>query len=182
MSETMYEKYERLFKKVQEILKRKYKCEVKMPEEVHNFDLILKRESAEEILLDVKDVEFRKYSDYYNKRLLCDDILDAYAKYKDDTEIIEACEDWDVKEVLEPMKVVRSIHFRDYNNTWYLDIEVRGCNLVLVDNDSAIMLYEETGDTTLFEWIDEMGDDYGKEKVFTYFFILGDVIDMKNLE
>lgn len=68
------------------------------------FDLIMRKENAWDILDGKKGAEFRSVSPFYVKKFLVPKT--SYQK------TLDACESKDVN----------FIHFRDYNNSWYLDV------------------------------------------------------------
>ena len=156
--------------------------EITKPREIKVLDLLIDKETAKDILLGIKDLDYRPYEYGYNKLLLSDNVLTALSKYKDDPAVIAACDGWEVKDVLDPIRIVRSIHYHDESNEWFMDVKVDHNDLILVDNNACISMYEDFQDTTLFEMIDEQGEEYGKVPLYTYYFVLGELIDMENLD
>lgn len=65
------------------------------------FDLIMKKEFAYQILRGQKQIEFRNFNTHYCKRFFADE------------------------KNLE-FKPINKIHFHDYNNTWFLDVQMYG--------------------------------------------------------
>ena len=97
-----------------EELKQKYP-DFYLAEEIKVLNLILKREYAEEILAGTKRVEFRAMSDHYINRLIDKKALKFTNAHLDDDDVVDFCN---------PIRPVRQIHFYNYNNSWFLDVEV----------------------------------------------------------
>ena len=83
-------------------------------EEVECLNLIMKREYAEQILRGEKPLEFRAYSPFYIKRLVDPVVSDYIGTHIDDDDVVMFCTD---------IRPVKKIHFHNYNNSWFLDVE-----------------------------------------------------------
>ncbi len=97
------------------------------PIEVLN--LIMTRKNAKEILEGKKKVEYRAYTDHYIGRLFDKDVLEFLKKHGEEEDVIKAQEEG----IVDPLRVVKTIHFHDYNNSWYLDCDV-------LVNDTCIVM------------------------------------------
>ena len=88
--------------------------EAPLAKDVDCLNLIMRREYAEQILAGTKKLEFRAYSDFYVKRLIDPEVADYIGAHIDDDEVVVFCND---------IRQVKKIHFHNYNNSWFLDIE-----------------------------------------------------------
>ena len=87
--------------------------------DIESLNLIMKRNFAEAIKAGEKTVEFRAYSPHYCDRLFDRDVERYISLHKDDKKVSEMIDDG----IITPMKIVRNIHFHNYNNSWFLDCE-----------------------------------------------------------
>lgn len=139
-------------------------------------DLIMKREWAEKILMGEKKIEFRDYTEHYAKRLFDKDVMDYIDKHLDDEEFMAGYE-----YLYSPLRQVETIHFHNYNNTWYLDVEVEINQIVEATQEDADNLFEEYGCDELYADV-EWQKKHPKEEIAKFFFfVVKDVIDT-NLE
>lgn len=88
--------------------------EAPIARDVECLNLIMKREFAEQILAGTKKLEFRAYSDHYVKRLIDPEVADYIQMHIKDEDVLMFCND---------IRQVKRIHFHNYSNSWYLDIE-----------------------------------------------------------
>ena len=95
-------------------------------------NLIRTRKNAKEILEGKKKVEYRAYTDHYIGRLFDKDVLEFLKKHGEEEDVIKAQEEG----IVDPLRVVKAIHFHDYNNSWYLDCDV-------LVNDTCIVMKED---------------------------------------
>ena len=84
------------------------------PRDVECLNLIMRREFAEQILAGTKKLEFRAYSDHYVKRLIDPEVADYIQMHINEDDVVVFCND---------IRQVKRIHFHNYNNSWFLDIE-----------------------------------------------------------
>ena len=82
--------------------------------DVECLNLMMKREFAEQILAGTKKLEFRAYSEHYVKRLIDPAVSDYIQMHINDDDVMTFCSD---------IRQVKKIHFHNYSNSWYLDIE-----------------------------------------------------------
>ena len=104
---------------------------VPMPEPIESLDLILKKEFALQILKGEKNVEFRSMTQHYMNRLFDKKLGDFLDKHADNAEIVAEYGMWGNCDELRPVK---SIHFHNYNNDWYLDVEVLHNGYAITNN------------------------------------------------
>ena len=84
-------------------------------------NLIMKKENALRILSGEKNVEYRPCTSYYRDRLYDKNVENFYERHKEDESIArEFCH----YGFLDALRRVKKIHFHNYSNTWYLDVEL----------------------------------------------------------
>lgn len=141
-------------------------------EDIECLSLIMKKEYALQILAGTKKLEFRSYSKFYTSRVIDKRVADYVEAHFDDDEVLYFCED---------IRQVKKIHFHDYNNSWFLDIEVDGNSAFCITKDDVEFL-QETYDCHDFDADLAMFETAGiKERPWTFYFVCGKVIDT-NLE
>lgn len=137
------------------------------PKPVECLNLLMRREFAEEILAGTKTVEVRAYSQHYCDRLYDKDVLAYEDKYWDNELMRMQMIDFN-----DSVRAVKKIHFHNYNNSWFLDVECIDNNTVVVRDDQVGYLQSEFN----CHEFDEMLADLNKKKcadrpVFFYFAI-----------
>lgn len=135
--------------------------------DVDRLNLIMRKEFALQILKGEKKVEFRAFSQHYTDRLMDKDMAnwmaDHQGKELDDFEISAA-------------RQVYTIHFHNYSNSWYLDVEC-------TENEVCAPLpgWVEFFNTLGCHELDEMTADFEKRneemRPLFFYFVLGKVID-----
>lgn len=108
------------------------------PKPIECLNLIMRREYAEEILAGTKKVEIRSYSQHYADRLYDKDVLAYEDKYWDD-ELMRM----QIFDFTDSVRAVKKIHFHNYNNSWFLDVECIDNNTVIVNDEQVRYLQEE---------------------------------------
>ena len=145
---------------------------------IDRLDLILSKDVAEKILSGEKTIEFRSRSPLYNARLIQMDIYDWGIKAKNKGEIT----DEEFFAFALPTVPVNSIHFHNYVNTWYLDIEVNYHDLAILRKSFLTSLHECHNCHELDRPIDEIekaietGTIQEKDRPALFFFALGNVL------
>ena len=150
---------------------------VPMPEPIETLDLIMKKEFALQILKGEKNVEFRSVTQHYQSRLF-DKKLGAFLdKHTDNEEIMGQCGMWGYCDELRPVK---TIHFHNYNNDWYLDVEVLYNGYAIANKEGAesLHLYDCYDLDVLVEELDKKNEE---ERPVFFIFIISKVI-ATNLE
>ena len=147
-------------------------------ESIEILDLIMQRKYAEQIVKGEKKVEFRNDTKFYYDRLYDKKVLDYINKHKDDKEVREA-----VGRYINPMKMVQSIHFHNYNNTWSLDVEVRLNDYVRVIKEEVDFLRTRYNSHELDDLLTkcEKARHSEKKRPIFYYFALGKIIRRENI-
>ena len=128
----------------------------------------MKREYAEAIVAGSKTVEYREFKPHYSRRILDKNVL-AWSDEND-----ARLSDGDIAYV-DPMRQVQSIHFYDYNGTWYLDVSVKETGLVSYTEDDVRYL-NELGSHEMdegLEYFSAHGTPENERPVYFYFAIEG---------
>ena len=149
------------------------------PREIEVLNLIMRKEYAQEILSGKKNIEVRSWSQHYYNRLYDKDVDLWNAQHENDSEEMF----WRIVRYSDPIRPVMAIHFHNYNNTWYLDVECT-FNSEIVCNPEQVKYVQEAFDCHEF---DDVLEEYikineGKAKEeqqwpMYFYFVLGDVLD-----
>jgi len=139
---------------------------VPMPEPIESLDLILKKEFALQILKGEKNVEFRSMTQHYMNRLFDKKLGDFLDKHADNAEIVAEYGMWGNCDELCPVK---TIHFHNYNNDWYLDVEVLYNGYAIANKEGAesLHLYDCYDLDDLVEELDQK-DEVDRPVFFTF--------------
>lgn len=105
--------------------------------QVEAYDLLMKKEYALEILSGKKRVEFRSFTDHYISRFMDREAMKRNKAKGNPT----------IEELREEVRTdIEYIHFHNYNNSWYLDVEIEGIGYCFVDSQDIAPLAEEFDD------------------------------------
>ena len=141
----------------------------KVSEPIECLSLVMRKEFAEAILRGEKTVEYRDYSQYYQNRIY-DWKLMEYAERI-------AQEDMDdFVDFARPLRKVKMIHFHNYNNTWFLDVEVIDTWTVAVVRTEVEMLKREYNSDELFELLEDLEAKKATDRPIFFYFALGKVL------
>ena len=134
-------------------------------------NLIMTRKNAKEILEGKKKVEYRAYTDHYIGRLFDKDVLEFLKKHGEEEDVIKAQEDG----IVDPLRVVKTIHFHDYNNSWYLDCDVLVNDTCIVMKEDIDFLHEKYDSHDLDEMYEALELKKEKERPLFFFFVVDKV-------
>lgn len=131
-------------------------------------NLIMRKEFAMQILRGEKKIEFRGFTEHYVGRLIDKDVDNWMQDHIDDEEAMT---------FVNHNRQVKKIHFHNYSNSWYLDIE---CNLndYIAVTDEDVKWLQDTYDChELDEALANFNKRKSKDRPMYFFFELGEVID-----
>ena len=137
-------------------------------EGIECLNLIMKREYAEQILRGEKPLEFRNYSDFYQKRLIDKDAHEYLVAHKDDEEVMQFCDD---------IRQVKKIHFHNYNNSWFLDVECKYNDLFSVTKEEVEMLHDKFGVHDFDDDLEFYEKNHIRQRPYIFYFVIGEVLD-----
>lgn len=103
------------------------------PKVIEVLDLIMRKEYAKAILSGEKKVEIRDFSDHYLNRLT-DKAVSAWMEEHRDKEGMDM-EAFD--EFMNELRPVLKIHFHNYNNSWFLDVECTENSFIVITKQSV---------------------------------------------
>ena len=135
-------------------------------------DLIMKREYAEAILRGEKKVEFREFSEHYVNRIYDKAMVEFVDRNIKDVEVAMAV-DYYISEI----RPVQTIHFHNYNNSWFLDVSVKVNDLVSVTTKDVKFLHEQFGNHELDEELKQVQREKNQNPPLYFYFEIGEVLD-----
>ena len=137
-------------------------------------NLVMKREWAEKILSGEKKLEFRDFTQFYASRLIDKNVNKYLNEHVDDDEVVMFCND---------IRQVEKIHFHNYNNSWFLDVECTFNDAFSVTKNDIEFLQEEYDCHEFDEDLEslEAANVPEKERPYIFYFVIGKVLDT-NLE
>ena len=141
------------------------------PKPVECLNLIMRREFAEEILRGEKTMEVRSYSQHYADRLYDKEVLDYEDKHWDDEVMRMQMLDFN-----DSVRAVKKIHFHNYNNSWFLDVECIDNNTVVVNDDQVGFLRDEYNCHEFDEELERLNKRKAKERPIYFYFAIGRVL------
>lgn len=141
------------------------------PRPIERLDLIMKREYAQQIAEGKKLVEIRSYSEFYRNRLYDKAVLDYEDKHWDD-ELMKL----QMLDFNDSVRAVKTIHFHDYNNSWFLDVECIENNTVVVNDDQVGYLQDEFGFHDFDEELAGLNKRKAKERPIFFYFAIGKIV------
>jgi len=143
-----------------------------IPDDIDSLDLIMRKEYAEEILRGEKPLEFRPYSKFYVRRLVDQEANNYINANIDDDEVQAFCND---------IRPVKMIHFHNYNNSWFLDVECVYDSVFSITKDDIKMLQDEYGVHDFDDDLEYYEKNGIKERPYLFYFVIGKVLGT-NLE
>ena len=130
-------------------------------------NLIMKREYAEQILAGTKKLEYRSYSKHYVTRLIDRDTADYIRMHINDEDVLTFFND---------IRQVKKIHFHNYNNSWFLDVECTFNDAFSITKDDIEFMQAKYGvhdfddDLAYFEKTQE------KNRPYLFYFVIGNIL------
>ena len=141
------------------------------PKPVECLNLIMRREFAEEILAGTKKVEIRSYTQHYVDRLYDKDVLAYEDKHWDDEVMRMQMIDFN-----DSVRAVKKIHFHNYNNSWFLDVECVDNNTVLLVDEQVKYLQDEYGCHEFDEELERLNRRNAEERPIYFYFAVGQIL------
>lgn len=141
--------------------------EAPIARDVECLNLIMKREFAEQILAGTKKLEFRSYSEHYIKRLIDPEVSEYIKLHIDDDETMMFCND---------IRQVKKIHFHNYNNSWYLDVECDFNDAFCINDADVKHLQDVYGCHDYDDELKRMNAMKLENRPWIFFFVCGKVI------
>lgn len=141
--------------------------EAPVAKDVECLNLIMRREFAEQILAGTKPLEFRAYSPHYVKRLIDKEVCDYVNMHLNDDDVVLFCND---------VRQVKRIHFHNYSNSWFLDVECDFNDVFSITKEDIKYLQDNWG---VHDFDDELARYEAKNekyRPFLFFFVCGKVI------
>ena len=145
--------------------------DVPRPQPVECLNLIMKREYAEQILRGEKKVEIRSYSQHYIDRLYDRDVLEYERAHWDDELLRLQMLDFN-----DSVRAVKKIHFHNYNNSWYLDVECVENTAASVCDADVNYLREEYGCHDFDEMLSDLNRRKAKNRPLFFYFVVGEIL------
>ena len=138
--------------------------------EIDCLSLVMKKEFAKQIIAGTKKLEYRAFSPFYISRLIDKNVSNYIQANIESDEVCAFCND---------IKQAKKIHFHDYNNSWFLDVEIEFNDaFALVKSDIEYLQREFDA----HEWDNDLAE-YDKagipenERPYFFYFVIKSVID-----
>lgn len=147
-----------------------------MSKEIEVLNLVMKKCYALSIMKGEKTVEYRQYSDFYINRLYDKDVMKFHEEHKENEEIDG---EYGRYGMLDAIRRVRKIHFHDYSNTWYMDVEVLDNNYIYLNKKDQEGMNEVYDDQELGDMVKKLEEDgvSEEERPLLFYFVISRVID-----
>ena len=108
-------------------------------------------------------------------------MLDMLNEYAEDEEVKQICAPYDVDAFLDPLRVVKTIRFHNYNDTWSLTVECTENNIIALSDPNIDYMYNEFGDTEFAESVRELQKAGVEDRPIVFYFALGKIIERVNI-
>lgn len=93
-------------------------------------------------------------------------------KHEDDEAVIEA----QIDGIVDSLRMVRRIHFHDYNNSWFLDVDVLVNDEVSLEKEDMDMLHNEWDSHDLDDLFNTLEANKTKDRPVFFFFVIDKVV------
>ena len=144
----------------------------KPAKDIEVLNLVMTRKNAKEVLSGAKKVEYRAYSEHYVSRLYDKNVTAFIKKHEDDESVIEA----QIDGIVDSLRMVRRIHFHDYNNSWFLDVDVLVNDEVSLEKEDMDMLHNEWDSHDLDDLFNTLEGNKTKDRPLFFFFVIDKVV------
>ena len=139
----------------------------KIAEPLEVLNLIMRKEFALEIVQGKKKVEFRAYSEHFSSRLYDKDVLNFMQLHKNEPDVLDECD---------PLRAVRTIHFHNYENSWFLDVECILNDVVAVTDEDVAYLNKEYDCHELDEQLQTLKSTGEDNRPMYFYFVIGKIL------
>ncbi len=144
----------------------------KPAKDIEVLNLVMTRKNAKEILSGAKKVEYRACSEHYVNRLYDKNVTSFIKNHEDDENVIEA----QIDGIVDSLRMVRRIHFHDYNNSWFLDVDVLVNDEVSLEKEDMEMLHNEWDSHDLDDLYNTLEANKTKDRPVFFFFVIDKVV------
>lgn len=135
--------------------------------DIECLNLIMRKEYAEAILRGEKPLEFRDYSEFYCKRLIDKEVNQYINDHFDDDDVVVFCND---------IRPVKMIHFHNYNNSWFLDVECDFNDAFSISKPDIEFLQNEYGVHDFDEELELLEKNNEEQRPYLFYFVIGKVL------
>lgn len=150
--------------------------------DIEILNLVMTKKNAKEILSGEKKVEYRAMSEHYINRLFDKNVSQFLAKHQNE----DGSYPPDVQDVIndgivDSLRIVKTIHFHNYANSWFMDVEVEvndTCALIPKDMEFLHDRYDSHDLDDAFNTLEAQNSD---ERPIFFFFAIKRIIKT-NLE
>lgn len=134
-------------------------------------NLIMKKTFAEQIANGEKKLELRAFSQHYYDRLIDKDVVNYVAAHEGDEKFQEYLP------CVNEIRPVKKIHYHNYNNSWFLDVECKKTNIRFAAKMDAEYLYKEYGCDELLRLSRDLDAKKEEYRPCFFVFLVGKVLD-----
>ncbi len=143
---------------------------------IESLNLIMKKEYAEAIKSGKKTVEFRDFKKFYGEKIFDKAVSEYIEANQTNPDLRQALE----KGIVTSIKIVNSLHFHNYNNSWEMDVECTSNGIISITPEDIHFLQEQFNCHDLDDMLSTC-KDYGDEPPLLFYFACGKVTNAKNI-